>query len=143
MQGHLNIIKSGCKLLNATMNHRKRDTHKQNSGVESRGAGAPPEFGGSEKGQSLIYAYRSLAITASPSGFEKLSTALPFYICDGIPFTEIRENLHDVDISSTPYLPYFVNVICERLLMTLQCTFLIRKKYVKRHKEQKFKVSIT
>ena len=27
------------------------------------GARAPPEFGGSEKGQSLISAYRSLAIT--------------------------------------------------------------------------------
>ena len=48
-------------------------------GVDSGGAwGArvPPEFMGSEKEQSLIYAYRSLAITASTSGFEKLSTAL-------------------------------------------------------------------
>ena len=47
------------------------------SGVDSEGAGgarAPPEFGGSEKGRSLISAYRSLAITASTSGFEKLST---------------------------------------------------------------------
>ena len=38
------------------------------SGVDSRGAGgarAPPEFWGSEKGQSLISAYRSLAITYS------------------------------------------------------------------------------
>ena len=42
------------------------------------GARAPPEFGGSEKGQSLISAYRSLAITASTSGFEKLSTALTY-----------------------------------------------------------------
>ena len=36
------------------------------SGVDSRGAGgakAPPEFWGSEKGRSLISAYRSLAIT--------------------------------------------------------------------------------
>ena len=49
------------------------------SGVDSGGAGgarALPEFGGSEKGQSLIFAYQSLAITASTSGFEKLSTAL-------------------------------------------------------------------
>ena len=49
------------------------------SGVDSGGAGgarAPPEFWGSEKGQSLISAYRGLAITASTSGFEKLSTAL-------------------------------------------------------------------
>ena len=34
------------------------------------------EFEGSEKGRSLISAYRRLAITASTSGFEKLSTAL-------------------------------------------------------------------
>ena len=49
------------------------------SGVDSGGAGgarAPLEFGDSEKGQSLITAYQSLAITASTSGFEKLSTAL-------------------------------------------------------------------
>ena len=49
------------------------------SGVDSRGAGtarAPPEFGCSKKGHSLISAYRSLAITASTSGFEKLSMAL-------------------------------------------------------------------
>jgi hypothetical protein len=31
-------------------------------------------FGNSEKGQSLISAYQSLAITASTSTFEKLST---------------------------------------------------------------------
>ena len=51
-----------------------------NSGLDSGvavGARAPPEIGGSEKGQSLISAYWSLAITASTSGFEKLSTALP------------------------------------------------------------------
>ena len=38
------------------------------SGVDSRGAGgakAPPEFWGSEKGRSLISAYRSLAIIYS------------------------------------------------------------------------------
>ena len=49
------------------------------SDVDSGGAGgasAPPEFGGAEKGRSLIFAYQSLAITASTSGFEKLSTAL-------------------------------------------------------------------
>ena len=49
------------------------------SAVFSGGAGgarASPEFGGSEKGRSLISAYLSLAITASTSGFEKLSTAL-------------------------------------------------------------------
>ena len=49
------------------------------SGVDSGGAGgtrAPPEFGGSEKGRSLISAYRNLAIAASTSGFKKLPTAL-------------------------------------------------------------------
>ena len=49
------------------------------SGVDSGGAGgarAPPEFGGSEKGRSLISAYRSLAITTNTPGFKKLSTAL-------------------------------------------------------------------
>ena len=38
---------------------------------------APPEFGGSEKGRSLISAYRSqFSYYTSTSGFEKLSTAL-------------------------------------------------------------------
>ena len=49
------------------------------SGVDSGGAGgarALPEFEGSEKGRSLISAFRSLAITASTPGFQKLSTAL-------------------------------------------------------------------
>ena len=50
------------------------------SAVDSGGARAPPEFGGSEKGQSLISAYRSLAITAKTSGIEKLPTALPVTI---------------------------------------------------------------
>ena len=34
------------------------------------------EFGGSEKGRSLISAYRILAITTNTPGFKKLSTAL-------------------------------------------------------------------
>ena len=45
------------------------------SGVDSGAAGgarAPQEFEDSEKGRSLISAHRSLAITASTSGFEKL-----------------------------------------------------------------------
>ena len=50
------------------------------------GARAPPEFGGSEKGQSLISAYPSLAITASTSGFEKLSTALLLNILSYLPY---------------------------------------------------------
>ena len=37
------------------------------------GARALPEFGGSEKGQSLISGYQSLAITTNTPGFKKLS----------------------------------------------------------------------
>ena len=50
-----------------------------NSAVFSGGAGgakAPSKFGGSEKGQSLISAYRSFAITTNTPGFKKLNTAL-------------------------------------------------------------------
>ena len=53
------------------------------SAVFSGGAGgarAPPEFGGSQKGQSLISAYQSLAITTNTPGFEKLNTALKFKV---------------------------------------------------------------
>ena len=49
------------------------------SGVDSGGAvgaRAPPEFGGSEKGQSLISAYQRLAITMNTPGFEKLYMTL-------------------------------------------------------------------
>ena len=49
------------------------------SAVSSGGAGgarAFPEFGGSEKGKSLISAYWSLAITTNTPGFKKLNTAL-------------------------------------------------------------------
>ena len=47
--------------------------------VDSGGAGgarAPSEFGGSEKGRSLISAYRSLAITTNTSGSKKISKSL-------------------------------------------------------------------
>ena len=56
------------------------------SAVDSGGAGgarAPQDFGGSEKWQSLISAYQSLAFTASTSGFENLSTALYVGMQDG------------------------------------------------------------
>ena len=56
--------------------------YEPGSAVDSRGAGgarAPPEFGGSEKEQSLISAYRSLAITTNTPGFKKLYTALFCY----------------------------------------------------------------
>ena len=50
------------------------------SAVDSWGAGgarAPPEFGDSEKGRSLISAYRSLAITTNTPDLKSyLSTAL-------------------------------------------------------------------
>ena len=49
------------------------------SAVFSGGAGgarAPPEFRGLQKGQSLISAHQSLAITTNTPGFEKLNTAL-------------------------------------------------------------------
>ena len=52
------------------------------SAIFSGGAGvarAPPEFGGSQKGTSLISAYQSMAITINTPGFEKLNTAL--YAC--------------------------------------------------------------
>ena len=48
----------------------------QRSLIAQSSVRAPSEFERSEKGQSLISTYRSLAITASASGFEKLSTAL-------------------------------------------------------------------
>ena len=47
------------------------------SAVFSGGAGgarAFPEFGGSEKGKSLISAYWSLAIITNTPGFKKLNT---------------------------------------------------------------------
>jgi hypothetical protein len=56
------------------------------SAVFSGGAGgarAPPEFGASEKGRSLISAYRSLALTTNTPGFKKLYTALPGGDCWG------------------------------------------------------------
>ena len=49
------------------------------SGVDSRGARAPPEFEGSEKGRSLISAYQSLAITTNTPVFKKLSAALSLW----------------------------------------------------------------
>ena len=48
-----------------------RSVLSKSSGVDSRGTRAPLELGGSLKVQSLISAYRSLAITASTFGFEK------------------------------------------------------------------------
>ena len=70
------------------------------SAVFSGGAGgarAPPEFGGSQKGRSLISAYQSLAITTNTPGFEKLNTALShvftYVIFFLIFFTWIRSML--------------------------------------------------
>ena len=58
-------------------------TTPPNSAVFSGGAGgarAPPEFGGSQKGRSLISAFQNLAITTNTPGFEKLNTALNQFI---------------------------------------------------------------
>ena len=66
-------------LVNELCIHFQRSCVENRSAVDSRGAGgarAPPEFGGSEKGQSLISAYWSLAITTNTPGFQKLNTAL-------------------------------------------------------------------
>ena len=41
-------------------------------------AGVLGEFGGSQKGRSLISAYQISAITTNTPGFEKLNTALIF-----------------------------------------------------------------
>ena len=52
------------------------------SAVFSGGAGgarAPPEFGGSQKGQSLISAYQSLAIKASKQAIYR--ERVPHMIC--------------------------------------------------------------
>ena len=57
------------------------------SAVFSGGAGgarAPPEFGASEKGRSLISAYRSLALTTNTPGFKKLYTALPLSLLQSL-----------------------------------------------------------
>ena len=61
------------------MNRNVSEIKHQSSAVFSGGAGgarAPPEFGGSQKGQSLISAYLSLAIATNTPGFEKLNSAL-------------------------------------------------------------------
>ena len=57
------------------------------SAIDSRGAGdatVPPKFGCSEKGQSLISAYRSLAITTNTAEFKKLSMSLDSLISEGL-----------------------------------------------------------
>ena len=43
---------------------------------DAGGARVPPEFRGSQMGQSLTSAYQSLAITKNTPGFTKLNTAL-------------------------------------------------------------------
>ena len=57
------------------------------SAVFSGGAGgarAPPEFGGSGKGRSLISAFWSLAISTNTHRFKKLNMAL---LSDNYPIT--------------------------------------------------------
>ena len=112
------------------------------------------EFGGSEKGRSLISAYRSLAITMNTPGFKKLSTAqlwdrsqttllkfcpllttyLPTYLPTHplltlvrylISLLFIRENLHIVHTPSTSYLPCVVNIVRERPLFAVDLCIAI------------------
>ena len=74
--------------------HNSINKREPFSAVFSGGAGgarAPPEFGGSQKGRSLISAYQSLAITTNTPGFEKLNTALilhtriaRIHVCDTV-----------------------------------------------------------
>ena len=64
------------EVLGAVVRVVKHSTY-QRLAVFTRGAGgARAEFGGSQKGRSLISAYQSLAITTNTPGFEKLNTAL-------------------------------------------------------------------
>ena len=65
------------------------------SAVDSGGARVPPEFGGSEKGRSLISAYRSLAITTNTAGFKKLSMSLDSLISEGfyLPTHKFLKNI--------------------------------------------------
>ena len=59
------------------------------------GARVPPEFGCSEKGQSLISAYRSLAITTNTAGFKRLSMSLDRLISEGfyLPTHKFLKNI--------------------------------------------------
>ena len=73
------MISAGSKSSLSNLIFQNSSTDQQASAVDSGGAGdvrTPPEFGGSEKGQNLISAYRSLAITTNTPGLKKLSTAL-------------------------------------------------------------------
>ena len=98
------------------------------SAVFSGGAGgarAPPELRGSEKGQSLISAYRSLAITTNTPGFKKLNTALysdKFYLLHNKQslslsvlhsrqvFISIQITKRDLMLDRTCYLPPSLNL---------------------------------
>ena len=61
---------SGGFVIPAVQNNSLNDSAVFNGGAG--GSRAPPEFGGSGKGRSLISAYQSLAITMNTPGFEKL-----------------------------------------------------------------------
>ena len=82
------------------------------------GARAPPEFGGSQKGRSLISAYQSLAITTNTPRFEKLNTALPH-----VPDTHRSPstNVPDTYMSPTPTCPRHPHVPDTHLSPTPTC----------------------
>ena len=86
------------------------------SAVDSGGAGAraPPEIRDSEKGRSLISAYRSLAITTNTPGFKKLSTAL-YNILRMLRVTYVFET---GQFSNNYMLAYIVQPNPERLYTT-------------------------
>jgi hypothetical protein len=63
-----------------------------------------PEFGGSQKGQSLISAYQSLAITTNTPGFEKLNTALTL---DNVPPFFLSSYILRRPHNFAKSLPYF------------------------------------
>ena len=71
----LYIIRFECKTVNSNLDWTLPIIRDIDSG-RPWSARAPPEFGSSEKRQSLISAYQRLAITASISVFERLSMML-------------------------------------------------------------------
>ena len=88
------------------------------------GARAPPEFGGSQKGRSLISAYQSLAITTNTPRFEKLNTALascprhpqvPQHKCPRHP------QVPDTHMSPTPTCPRHILVPDTHMSPTPTC----------------------
>ena len=101
------------------------------SGVAG-GARPSPEFGGSEKGWSLISAYRSLVITMNTPRFKKLSTALNwtsvnthnFYLVQLIQTTTINPQFLQQFFCLFPFLVFFQgNCFSSVTYMGIFCVF--------------------